>query len=523
MSGAPESSDDDAEQPASEKPLDFGDPLAGAGLEDELDESDPDAKEPAHGAFGSDSDWDLQEIVLEPEGDVASLLDVGGLVPSLPVLAPEELDMRDAPSNASVVSDVPASAFLQGDWSMFADEIGPDELGDDSAPGAAIPYDVLESFDELGDGGEDGQQRARESWSIELGIFEQDDHELALSAAPWHAARLGSSDIHALLLTEGQVIAAGEELVSVPRDVLAGAARGVHIGAKPPHPLVAVVPWLDAQLLCASAVGSLYRYSTARGFELESELHRRLGVPLDAPIGWRLAAYRFGPGRTGAAVLCSNGRVLLSDSDGRLRSQLGRASALGAGSPLTLIHPHDGSLGLRRLEDSTGRWRESTLTLNPGMRIDAETELCCHGELVAIAHPESGVWVSLDSGTGFQRVAGSGNVTAIHFGELEGRPMLFLASATAAPAVRVMLCDPSSLELECIAELEPGELSREPNANLAAPTATNPVEPQGALSGGDFTRGEERDEWTARALLWDARSRVLWVGGSLGLIRLSRR
>jgi hypothetical protein len=103
---------------------------------------------------------------------------------------------------------------------------------------------------------------------------------------------------------------------------------------------------------------------------------------------------------------------------------------------------------------------------------------------------------------------------------LEGRPVLFVASATAAPAVRVMSCDPSSLELECIAEIEPGELSSTTNAGVAL---LDTLEPQGPLPAGDFTRGEERDEWTARALLWDARSRVLWVGGSLGLVRLSPR
>jgi hypothetical protein len=478
--------DDETEAPeVGKKPLDFGDPLAGVLLEEEsLGDSDAAALAPQ--AFGDD-DIDLLEGEADAGTENASALDVGGLVPSLPTLAVEPLE--------PVTGEASASAFLQDDWSRLGDDVGPDDLGDTSGLGSFIPHGVTETFDELGDGSEEGPLDVKEAWSGALAL-ELDDSEPALARVAWSVARESAHDVHALLLSDSHAIAAGARLTSTPRT----ASGGDSVVATPPHPLVGVVPGLESELLCASAVGSLYRYSPERGFQLESELHRRLGLPLDASVSWKLQTYRLGPGRTGIAALCSNGRLLLSDADRRLRSQLGRAAVLGTGLPLTLIHPHDGSLGLRRLEDPAGRWRELPLGVPAGLRIDASTELCCHGELVALAHESLGVWLSRDHGQHFQRVPGTTGVTAIHFGLLDGRLVLFVASVTAAPAIRVLVCDPSSLGLECVAELEPSNVPDAPAQHAAT---------------------AERDEWTARALLWDSRSRALWLGGSLGLVRLS--
>lgn len=479
--------DDEADAPEpGKKPLDFGDPLAGVLLDEEALE-DSDAGALSVQAFGDD-ELDLDEGEADAALETASPLDVGGLVPSLPVLAAELLE--------PVANEGSASAFLQHDWSRFADEVGPDDVGDTSELGSFIPHGVTETFDELGDGSEEGPLDVRAAWSGALAALELDDSEPAYASVAWRVARESAHDVHALVATDSRIIAAGARLISAPRS----ASGGELVVATPPHPLVGVVPWLQNELLCASAVGSLYRHTAERGFQLEGELHRRLGLPLDAPIAWKLQAYRVGSDGGGIAVLCSNGRLLLSDADGRLRSQLGRAAVLGSGVPLTLIHPHDGSLGLRRLEDAAGRWRELPLGAPPGVRIDASTELCCHGELVALAHESNGVWLSRDHGRHFQRVPGAGNVSAIHFGLLDGRPVLFVASATAAPAIRVLVCEPASLALECVAEIEPGNVPEAPAAHAAT---------------------EDREEWTARCLLWDSRGRNLWLGGSLGLVRFS--
>jgi hypothetical protein len=483
---ASEADDDDVAPEHGKKPLDFGDPLAGVLLEEELTE-ESEAPALSHEAFGDD-DLDLGDGEADAAADAATPLDVGGLVPALPSLAAELLEHG--------AGEVPASAFLHDDWSTLGDDSGHDDTGDASGLGSFIPHGVTEAFDELGDGSEEGPVDVKQAWSSELAALALDDSEPARASVAWQALRASAHDVHALLLTESHVIAAGARLASVPR----GAAGAEPVLATPPHPLIGVVPWQEEGLLCASAVGLLYRYSAERGFQAESELHRRLGVPPDAPIGWQLHTYRAGPGRTGIAVLCSNGRLLLSDADGRLRSQLGRAAVLGTGLPLALIHPHDGSLGLRRLEDPSGRWRELPLAVPPGLRIDASTQLCCHGELVAIAHEDSGVWLSQDHGAHFRRVRGTGNVSAIHFGLFDGRPTLFIASASVAPSIRVLVCDPSSLALECVAELEPGSVPDAPGQSFP---------------------DVERDEWAARALTWDSRARCLWLGGSLGLVRLS--
>lgn len=484
---APEA-DDESDVPEHEKnPLDFGDPLAGVVLDEEATEE---SESPAlsYEAFGDD-DLDLAEGEADGATETA-LLDVGGLVPVLPSLALEPLE--------PAANDLPASAFLRDDWSTLGSDVGPDELGDVSGLGSFIPHGVTEAFDELGDGSEEGPFDTKERWTGTLAALELDDSEPARASAQWLALRASSYDVHALLLSDSHLIAAGARLASVSR----GADSSEPVLATPPHPLIGVVPWLDDELLCASAVGPLYRYSAERGFQVEAELHRRLALPLDAPIGWTLHTYRAGPGRAGIAVLCSNGRLLLSDADGRLRSQLGRAAVLGTGLPLTLLHPHDGSLGLRRLEDPVGRWRELPLALPPGMRVDADTALCCHGELVAIAHEASGVWLSQDHGQHFRRVPGTVNVSAIHFGLFDGRPTLFIAITSAAPAIHVLVCDPSSFALESVAELTPGSIPEVSIQQGAAPA-------------------EERDEWTTRALLWDSRGRSLWLGGSFGLVRLS--
>jgi hypothetical protein len=482
-------SDDEIEPPETGKtPLDFGDPLAGVVLEEEATEA---SESPAlsHEAFGDD-DLDLVEGEGDGAADSVSLLDVGGLVPSLPSLATDPLE--------HAADEASASAFLHDGWSTLGDDVGPDDAGDVSGLGSFIPHGVTEIFQELGDGSEDGPVDASEHWEGELVALELDDAEPARAPAQWGVQRVSAHDVHALLLTESLLIAAGARLAQVPRS----AANGELVLATPPHPLVGVVPWLDHELLCASAVGPLYRYSAERGFEVEGELHRRLGLPLDAPIGWTLHTHRAAAGRSGIAVLCSNGRLLLSDAEGRLRSQLGRAAVLGTGLPLTLIHPHDGSVGLRSLEDPVGRWRELPLTLPPGLRIDAATVLCCHGELVAIAHEDSGVWLSQDHGRHFRRVPGTVNVSAIHFGLFDGRPTLFVASTSAEPAIRVLVCDPSSFELASVVELTPD---------------STPV----VASEHGSAQAEERDEWIARALLWDSRARSLWLGGSFGVVRLS--
>lgn len=482
---ASDSDDDSDGAEHGEKAPDFGDPLAGVVLEEDTAD-DSEAQGPSLDAFGDD-ELDLVEGDAEGTADLTSPLDVGGLVPALPALAVESLE--------PAANDVPASAFLQDDWSTLGDDAGPDDAADTSGLGSFIPQGELEAFEELGDGGEEGPIDPRDAWSGALAALELDDSEPARSSAPWQVLRYSAYEVHALLPLETQLVAAGARLVSVAR-----AASAALTLETPPHPLVGVVPWQDA-LLCASAVGPLYRYSAERGFQLESELHRRLGLPLDAPVGWTLHPYHAGPGRHGIAVLCSNGRLLLSDAEGRLRSQLGRAAVLGTGVPLTLIHPHDGSLGLRRLEDPAGRWHELPLGAPPGLRIDHGTALCCHGELVAIAREDSGVWLSRDHGQHFQRVPGTLNVSAIHFGSLDGRPMLFAASTSAAPAIRVLVCDPASSLLESVAELEP--------ATLPDPIGHEPALPA------------ERDEWIVRALLWDSRVRALWLGGSFGLVRLS--
>ncbi|MET0410172.1 MAG: hypothetical protein ABW217_02700 [Polyangiaceae bacterium] len=481
--------DDETELPEhGKKPLDFGDPLAGVVLEEEATE-ESESPALAQEAFGDD-DLDLVEGEADAAADTVLLLDVGGLVPSLPSLATELLD--------HAAHEAPASAFLHDGWSTLGDDVGPDDTGDVSGLGSFIPHGVTESFSELGDGSEEGPVDAKEHWPGGLAALELDDGEPEQASVQWGVQRVSVHDVQALLLTESLLIAAGARLVHVPRS----AANGELVLATPPHPLVGVVPWLDDELLCASAVGSLYRYSVERGFQAEGELHRRLALPLDAPIGWTLHTYRAGPGRNGIAVLCSNGRLLLSDAEGRLRSQLGRAAVLGTGLPLTLLHPHDGSLGLRRLEDPVGRWRELPLALPPGLRIDAATALCCHGELVAIAHEDSGVWLSQDHGQHFRRVPGTVSVSAIHFGLFDGRPTLFVASTSAAPAIRVLVCDPASFELASVAELTPDGMP-------------------GVTVGHGSTPAEERDEWIARALVWDSRGRSLWLGGSFGLVRLS--
>jgi hypothetical protein len=477
---APDSDDDDeAEVPASsKKSLDFGDPLAGVILEEEHPE-ERDEDSPVEAELG---DEDVA-LLLEPEHEARSdspvLLDVGTLVPSLPALAAEPVE--------AALSDVPASAFLQDDWSAHGDGIAPDEPGDGDAAGPSIPFGAMDAFEELGDAGDEGpKDDGAALWPLELAPLGLDDAEPARASVAWQATLASSADTHALSLLDGRLIAVGAELAML------GEARADVQSATPPRPLVSVAPWQGRELLCASAVGPLYRHSSERGFELEGELHRRLGLALDAPIGWRLSAHRLGSGGAGVAALCSNGRVLLLDADGRVRSQLGRAAVLGTGAPLTLIHPHDGSLGLRRLDESTGRWRESTLVLDAAVHIDAETRLCCHGELAALAHPASGVWVSSNGGSHFRRVPSTGDVTALAFAERDGQAALFIACASAAPAVRVLACDPATLAVECVAELEPG----------------------GAL-------GEEREEWLARALVWDERASLLWLGASFGLVRLT--
>lgn len=443
----------------------------------------------SHEAFGDD-DLDLLEADADGGADAATPLDVGGLVPSLPSLAAEPLEHG--------AGEVPAATFLHDGWSTLRDDVGTDEGGDISELGSFIPHGVTEAFDELGDGGEEGPHDARDAWSGELAALALDDGEPPRASIQWSVLRVSAHEVHGLLLTDSHVIAAGTRLASVPR----GPESGELVLTTPPHPLLGVAPWRDRELLCASAVGPLYRYSAERGFQAEGELHRRLGLAPDAPIGWTLHTYRAGPARAGVAALCSNGRLLLSDAEGQLRSQLGRAAVLGSGSPLTLIQEHDGGLILRQLEDPAGRWRELPLALPAGLRIDSGTALCRHGELVAIAHEDSGVWLSRDHGQHFGRVPGTGNVSAIDFGLLEGRPALFVASASAAPAIRVLVCDPSSLALANVAELEPGIIW-----DVVA-------------SEGDAPE-RERDEWTARSLLWDSRSQSLWLGGSLGLVRLS--
>lgn len=476
--------------------VDIGDPLAGL-LDERADESEGDDE-----AFGEGRQLPVGELLWldeaegELEPDDGATLEVGALVPAM-----AELELDDAGPEA------PIAGFLEDDWSALTQDDAADDLSDDTVSDGELVFGVTEALQPFAEGDADEREEAEVPWALPSLAFEREDTTVTLSSRPWLACPIADVPLEALVLVPDALIAAGSELLRVERDAELGGNKSVSLRVRPPWPLTGVGLW-RGELLCASVVGSLFRYSPQRGFELETTLHELSALATDAAVTWRLTTLAPGSFGPGIALLCSNGHYLLARRDARIEPTLSDVLALGSGEPPSLVQRTDAGVRLLELTRDGASFVASEL---PFEEAGAETLLCRRGEHIALWHPTRGLWLSDDGGQSYATLSGTGGVTALHFAEVNAAVALFAAVATDAPSVRVLAIDPARRTLECIAEIDP-TLEREPETQRRG--AAGPVASEAP------SESAERDDWVARALVWDPTASVLWVAGSCGLLRL---